>query len=40
MRNKEDIMDIWNNLSKKGKIASAVAAVVIIYLICNWMGWI
>lgn len=33
-------MDIWKNLSKKGKIASAVGAVVIIYIVCNWIGWI
>jgi flagellar biosynthesis/type III secretory pathway M-ring protein FliF/YscJ len=33
-------MDIWKNLSKKGKIAAAVAAVVVIYLACNWVGWI
>jgi len=33
-------MDIWKNLSKKGKIASVVAAVVVIYLACNWIGWI
>tara|TARA_R100001594_G_scaffold108980_1_gene143762 strand:+ start:814 stop:936 length:123 start_codon:yes stop_codon:yes gene_type:complete len=40
MLTKEDIMDIWNKLSKKGKIASAIAAVVVIYLACNWIGWI
>ena len=33
-------MDIWKNLSKKGKIASIVAVLVIVFIICKWIGLI
>ena len=33
-------MDIWKNLSKKGKIASIVAVLVIGFIVCKWIGLI
>ena len=36
----EYMLDFWNEGSKKKKAAIVIGAVVVIFMLCKWVGWI
>ena len=36
----EYMLDFWKESSKKKKTIMVVGAVVVIFMLCKWIGWI